>query len=425
VTFGTPGPWPVENAVYGRAQGIRESPVVAMSTDEAQNRWVATRTALYLFRPGATEPVRYDVSSGLHLMGNPAEVYEASCGGGTKDRLGQAAAPGISTIVGGGPNEVFVGYFGIAKTEGDCQQPNADPAAERHSGKVDWVKLNADGTIEVRYLDLVNTGMGYRYFENRTVERLLYDHFIHPGDLYVGADHGVTMVRTSLWAPQPPGVWAGAWMNGWIADHLHAEAHTEGGTLLVGEWRGLALDPSGDLWHAGNWAAGLIRYEPDPLTWVMRSGEVAYPLAFGEPYATNKPVFDPGGQGLPVSLSAVGVGKDGRIWFASDGRFGRPSFGIASWRPREGFTRYGTGALGFPSLAVRDLVVLPDGRLAVASPSAGVSIWNPDTGEVRRLRAGSGLPSDQVLQLDLDAMVDPPTLHVTTPAGAAAIRVLP
>jgi hypothetical protein len=415
----------VENAVYGRSQGIRESPIVAMSTDEAQNRWVATHTALYLFKPGATEPVRYDVTSGLHLMGNPAEVYEASCGGGLKDKLGQAVAPGISTIVGGGPNEVFIGYFGVPKVQGDCQLPDPDPAFQRHTGKVDWVKVNADGTLEVRYLDLVNTGMGYRYFENRTVERLLYDHFIHAGDLYVGADHGVSMVRTSLWTPQPAGVWAGAWMNGWIGDHLHAESHSAGGTLLVGEWRGLALDANGDLWHAGNWAAGLIRYDPDPLAWVMRGGTAAYAVNFGEPYATNKPVFDPGEQGRPVSLSAVAVGKDGRVWFASDGRFGRPSFGIASWKPREPFTRYGTGAFGFPDLAVRDLVALPDGRIAVASPYAGVAIWNPDTGEVKRLRAGSGLPSDQVQQLDLDTMVDPPTLHVTTTTGAAAIRVLP
>jgi hypothetical protein len=214
-------------------------------------------------------------------------------------------------------------------------------------------------------------------------------------------------------------------MNGWMADHLHAEAHNDSGTLMVGEWRGLALDPSGDLWHAGNWAAGLIRYDPDPLSWVMRDGTTAYPVNFGEPYATNKPVFDPGGAGLPVSLSAVAAGADGRVWFASEGRFGRPSFGIASWKPREGFTRYGTGALGFPDLAVRDLVVLPDGRLAVASARAGVSLWNPDTGEVTRLRAGSGLPSDQVQQLELDTMVDPPTLHVTTASGAAAIRILP
>src|SRR5438874_798669 len=48
IHFGGPGPWPIANAVYGAADGIRESPVVGMSTDEAQNIWIATRQALYL-----------------------------------------------------------------------------------------------------------------------------------------------------------------------------------------------------------------------------------------------------------------------------------------------------------------------------------------------------------------------------------------
>ena len=51
VAFGTPGPWPVANVTYGGADGIRESPVVGISTDEAQDRWVATPDALYLLRP--------------------------------------------------------------------------------------------------------------------------------------------------------------------------------------------------------------------------------------------------------------------------------------------------------------------------------------------------------------------------------------
>jgi hypothetical protein len=35
------------------------------------------------------------------------------------------------------------------------------------------------------------------------------------------------------------------------------------------------------------------------------------------------------------------------------------------------------------------------------------------------------LPSDAVQSMELDRMVNPPTLHVATSTGAAAIRVLP
>ena len=66
-----PGPWPVGNVMYGTSDGIAESPVVGMTTDGAQNRWVATHAALYLLRPGEKLFRRYDARSGLHLAGNP------------------------------------------------------------------------------------------------------------------------------------------------------------------------------------------------------------------------------------------------------------------------------------------------------------------------------------------------------------------
>src|SRR5436305_903644 len=37
LTFGGPGPWPMTNVTYGGAEGIQESPVVGVSTDETQN----------------------------------------------------------------------------------------------------------------------------------------------------------------------------------------------------------------------------------------------------------------------------------------------------------------------------------------------------------------------------------------------------
>src|SRR5687768_14319736 len=42
-------PW--QTTTFGAAQGIRETPIVGVTTDEAENLWVATHRALYLLRP--------------------------------------------------------------------------------------------------------------------------------------------------------------------------------------------------------------------------------------------------------------------------------------------------------------------------------------------------------------------------------------
>ena len=75
------------------------------------------------------------------------------------------------------------------------------------------------------------------------------------------------------------------WLQEWLGDHLHAEAHERrcgaSGTelcsgesgLLLGEWKGLAVDANGELWHAGKWAAGRISWDESPARWVARNGE--------------------------------------------------------------------------------------------------------------------------------------------------------
>lgn len=456
VTFGTPGPWPIENAVYGSAQGIQESPVVAISSDEAQNRWVATHGALYLFTPGSTTPRRFTAADGLHLMGNPVSYCETVAGysfGAAPPSpsfpapyqacpvLGAAVSPGILAIAGGGPNEVFVGYAGELYDagpnglEGDKDDPN------RHSGMIDRVRLKADGTLDVVRFDLTAIAHGMVFWHNRTIYRLVYDHLVHPGSLYAGTNHGVDYIRTDLWRLQkknPAGngfaEWVDDWLQEWLGDHLHAEAHERkcdaGGDnpgtgtslcsgesgLLLGDWKGLALDANGNLWHAGKWAGGLISWDDSPAQWVARNG-----AAFLEYFTSDHdslPFDTPGNVRDGVDMSAVAVAPDGRVYFASEKQ------GISSWKDREPGFRHTSpsGALGLPSDSVKDLAALPDGRLAVAHASGGVVLWDPATNDVKRV---TGLPSDAVQSIAVDTMVDPPTLHVATSRGAAALRVLP
>jgi len=272
---------------------------------------------------------------------------------------------------------------------------------------------------------------------------MIYDHFIHPHELYVGTNHGVVLLRPDLSRPPPVrgGYFGFDWNNiTWMGDHLHARVcfhapcdDTEANQRM-GDWRGLAFTASGDLWTAGRWTAGLIRWDPDTLHWFARPGDQAFAVAFGDPYPfppnefgfINEPVFRPPLEGDPVSLGAVSVAPDGKVWFAS-GQFqwADVAYGIASW---DGYRFRVYAPRAEPGMAesdVRDLIALPSGWLVLAGATTGLTFWNPATGEHHRLRAGQGIADDRVQRLELDTMVSPPALHVSTDTGAASIRTLP
>ncbi len=437
-TFGGPGPWPLTNTSYGTANGVLESPVVGTTTDETQNLWVGTHAALYLLQPGQTSFKRFAAADGLHLQGNPVTYCDSNFGGGDKSCpiLGAAADPGITEIVGGGPNEVLVGYAGLDEGTGDWSDLN------RHSGKVDRVRWNAaTGTLQVDRLDLVSNNHGAQYWHNRTVQRMVYDHFTHPHELYVGTNHGVDLLRPDQFRKANPGEWFDTVNMEYMADHLHARVcfhaacdNTESNQRM-GDWRGLALSPDGHLWTAGKWTAGKIKWDPLLSSWFSRGGS-AFLAAFGDPYPTapnaggfvNEPVFPVPQEGDVVNLSAVSVAPDGKVWFASGPVSSSPgdiAYGIASWDGQK-FTRYDpVSELGLPGATVRDLIALPSGRVVVASPSGGLVIWNPATGAKQSLQAPLYLLDNQVIRLDLDTMVSPPALHVSTATGTAVLRQLP
>src|SRR5947207_2074018 len=175
--FTGPGPWPIKNVEYGYADGIQEMPVIGVTTDEKQNLWVATHSVLYLMRPSDTKFRRYDTSnSDLHLPGNPAAACDDSYGTHKPCPNGAAANPGISEIVGGGPDEaskmegeVFVGYYG----HHDWNRPDdgtwTDPWM--HSGKLDRVRLKPDGSLEVIRFDMVSNNSP-QFWHNKTVWKM-------------------------------------------------------------------------------------------------------------------------------------------------------------------------------------------------------------------------------------------------------------
>jgi len=431
--FGGPSPWGAGNAKYGAADGIFEQPVVGATTDEAQNLWVATYSALYVMEPGERTFRRFTAADGLHLPGNPVQYCDRAFAGGDRKCpiSGAAADPGIGEIEGGAAGEVFVGYFGVDDGPGDWTDPN------RHSGKLDRVRLTGAGALQVDRFDLVSTTTA-QFWHNRSVQRMLYDHFQHAHELYVGTNHGVDRVWPDKYRAPGKSEWFLAATSEWLSDHLHPQVcfhhacDASESDLRLGDWKGLALSADGNLWVAGRWTAGQIRWTSDLKSWLDRPGSQIFAAAFGDPYHgpcsgyCNQPVFMVPAEGDVISVQAAAVASDGRVWFAS-GRttsFDVPR-GLAVWDGKSFRYFDPRRDAGMAEDDIRDLVALPDGRLALAGASTGLVFWNPQTGAHTALRAGPDLPDDHVLRLKLDRMVSPPTLYVSTYGGAAALRSIP
>jgi hypothetical protein len=506
IVFGTPGPWPTDNVTFTQKDGILAGDlgggVVGMTTDESQNIWLATHNALYVMRastpsrPGdKTFALRFDGTKGqglkapnsyapdtdIHLRNNAISYTDSGLSNGINETIdGAASDPGITEIVGGGPNEVFVGYASFH----DFAHPDPNDGTSRdpfrHTGKVDRVRLKDDGTIEVVRFDLVS-GNTTEFWHCRNIERMAFDHFFHPHELYVGTEHGIDKLSPDKWfqpkdpATGKPKAWVYTDNQYWMSDHLHprvclheecSNTNPNANTQMMGDWRGLAIGPDGDLWAGGKWSAGKIIYTelaaeldtngiPNPsgkAGWYQRLGSVAYKHVFGDPWCGSAgqvkrwdgtqwvlvscgpgsgapPVFQPPMEGDPVFINGVTVAPNGIVWWSST------QYGIASFDGRDPpcrgsapaascFQYFDPSSMGVAG-SVSDIVALPDGRLAIGSNGGGVTIWDPATRTSKTIRAGSGLPDNGVKRMELDTMVKPPALHVSTNTGAARIRIVP
>jgi hypothetical protein len=219
-----------------------------------------------------------------------------------------------------------------------------------------------------------------------------------------------------------------------MGDHLHARVCDPGpcpaveGPQRMGDWAGLDVDGHGNLWHAGRWTTGLITWSASSLDWCSRGGG-AFALAFGDPFPVapdaagfvNEPVFRVAREGDSPHLTGVAVCPDGRVWFSSSGPSSGTTDTVAVW-DGHAFTSFQATALGLGERAVKDVVCLPDGRIVLGSYHAGAVVYDPAK---KTSTALPGLPGSGVSDLEVDRMVSPPTLHVATDGGAAAIRVLP
>jgi len=398
--------------IYSSAQGLLEAPISA-SVDESENLWVVSHSALYLLQPGAKVFRRYTVQDGLHY--GP----------------GYTESPDITLVEGGAKGECFVGYyFHTTSTKFKDAHMWTDPWA--HMGKMDQVLLQPDGKLKVNRYDLRNSNSGL-YYETRTITSMLYDHFQHPGNLYVGSNHGVTRIIPAKYYPPPHldtdpfNTWD---ERQWYADHVHPVAcvgrpctgNPEQDFITFGDWFGLALGPDGRLWMGGLASAGAIGFREKLDDWVQ-SWQPVNPFV---PAFQMPPVFTPPRFGDPVNIRGVGVTPDGIVWFASgeveDWR--GPTFGIAAFDGKH-FTYFDPTTLGAVEYNILELQALPDGRLVFGFPSSGLLVWEPGDTKGHRITQRDGLPGERIGRMSQDRMHDPPLLLVPTDGGLAIFRGVP
>jgi hypothetical protein len=369
------GPWPIADlTLYGSAQGLGAY-LVDATPDDGQNIWAATRDTLYLLRPGSTHFATFTAADGLHIQPF-TDVY------------GHANMTSITAIAGGRNSEVFVGYYGYE----DSPDPFKDTEAQKELGNADRVTVSSDGKLSlVRYLFRCDYDPGGGCWEDRSPRRMLYAHDgTAAGHLFIGFNHGVSHV-----------------FNDTFGDHVHPEVWSmPDNAQRMGDFYGLALLPSGDLWMAGCCGVGAQRWNPQPhFAWV--DGRFLY--AFTTNTADHGLIVP---MGYREDNRGAAVTPDGTLWLA------RLNTGLASWN---------AAAAGGNFNQIRTWPQVPSNLLDVQADPDG-SLWLVTTGgTLLRFIPASGALTDWpgvsgVTRIYADTRVVPRALYVSMASGLAVIR---
>jgi hypothetical protein len=369
------GPWPIADlTIYGGAQGLGGS-LVDATPDDGQNIWAAAHDTLYLLRPGSTRFVSFTAADGLHIQP-------------FTDANGNPNQTSITAIAGGHANEVFVGYYGY-ETNGN---PYLDTEAQKELGNADRAVLGSDGKLTlVRYFFRCDYEGANGCWEDRSPRRMLYAHDgTAVGHLFIGFNHGVSHVY-----------------NDTFGDHVHPEIwYQPGNTEKLGEFYGLAVLPSGDLWMAGRYGVGLQPWNPQPhFDWV--NGHFIYAFTTNtSDHGLNVPV------GYHEDNRGAAVTPDGTLWLA------RLTTGLVSWNAVAAHGGYGQ-IQSWPQVPSQllDVQADPDGSLWLVAHGGSLLRFNPATGMLTTWPGVSG-----VTRIYVDTRVVPRAVYASMGGGLAVIR---
>jgi hypothetical protein len=397
---GGPGPWPTDSVKdYATAYGIG-SGVRSVGVDEAHNIWLLRGAEIGVLRPGDTAP------TWTRGVGQAAEGF-----GRDKKALGS------TVICGGKAGRAYVGYQTYELQSEVPDKPHAYiPApgephytaarfAEYQKGDLDAVRMESDGTVALeehlwrsagisggsQQFGLRNTN-DFHYDEDRSVltcARVMRGR--DKGDLYIGTNHGVTLVR-------------GLTYN----SHRHAAWYADGDSLQAGFNWGLGIGPDGEVLVANDWMVGIL--EPNGVledfdkerTW---DGPVPWRYKGHNAQLNSLAAFD--------YWRAIARTKQGVTWVGSR------DYGLWRMAQQDRSSASYTRLTALPSDHVTSLAAVDSGGVYVGTNDAGLWRIEKDGETLTRVDTVGG---DQVLQLVYDPTVTPAMLYVLTDTGLTVLR---
>jgi hypothetical protein len=393
-----PGPWPTDAvkdyAAFGIGAGVR-----SVGVDEGHNIWLLKGAEIGVLRPGDTEP------SWTRGVGQAADGF-----GRDKKALGS------TVICGGEAGRAYVGYHTYELQREIPDKPHAYiPApgephytearfAEYQKGDLDAVRLESNGKVVLeehlwrsagvsggkQQLGIRNTN-DFHYDEDRSVltcQRVMRGR--DKGDVYIGTNHGVTLVR-------------GLTYN----SHRHA-AWYRNDSLQAGFNWGLGIGPDGEVLVANDWLVGIL--EPNGVledfdkerTW---EGPVPWRYKGHNAQLNSLEDFD--------YWRAIARTKAGVTWLGSR------DFGLWRMDQKDRSSATYTRHTALPSDNVTALAATDGGTVYVGTDDEGLWRIEQDGETLTRV---DGVNGKQVLQLVYDPTVAPAMLYVLTDAGLTVLR---
>jgi hypothetical protein len=288
-------------------------------------------------------------------------------------------------VAGGRAGQVYVGYRGLFPDSNYFD----DPTEVAKSGDVDLFEIQGAGIRHVRHYDISTpAGVEPAYPDGRDLLRTCYR--IVPvldgawaGDVWFGCNHGVAMWNAQF---------------GEVQEHQHTAIWRDG-TDWTGDFRGLAVTPSGNVWMAGAHRGGLLRYADEG----------------GQFWAAFTPVVDI----WPDDVALDPKGDDWTMALVDDGNggFWAGSFGNGlAHVSADGTWSWITTADGLPDDRVYDLAMDADGSLWVATDAAVVQVRGGAI--VARIDLTSGLRGTP-LAVSVDTNASPRRVIIGTSTGVA------
>lgn len=353
------GPWPVEDLIhYGPGEGI-PGRVTGVGVDDAQNIYVIDGAAVYAMPVGSSGFVR---SAGI----------------------GQFATGHLAfSVCGGGPGRVYVGFLTYEKA------PELLSEEEKLLGDMDRFALQPDGSLTLEFHHRIQNSNAKWMDHTRSI--LSCSRVVggpNHGDLYLGSDHGITIVRGDDYA-----------------DHRHGLFIDASGSQAIGYVWATNTDTAGNMLWAGHWKLGGVNLAPldDLMGWLDNDRTPWIANTHAEVWG---PVED------PDDLRAIaGEASQGRIYVGSFGK------GLAAmdFAPRKWWAIAGT-----PDTHITSLELDPsDGKLWVGTLSMGLWRWDPRTEVWEQITA---VPASTIHQVYLDSTVTPRAVYVATSGGLFVIR---